>query len=90
MKKRSLFFISIMAGMMVCSCSVSKEDFSCSSDGTIWFRNPDIYLRFDPNMVVAVYDPSEKAALNVLFLKYSSYTISNSQMGKFRRREIFR
>lgn len=66
MKKRYLFFISIMAGMMVCSCCASKEDFSCSSDGTIWFRNPDIYLRFDPNMVVAVYDPSEKAALNVV------------------------
>lgn len=66
MKKQSLFFISIMAGMMVCSCSASKEDFSCSSDGRIWFRSSDIRLRFDPNMVVAVYVLHEKAALNVV------------------------
>ncbi len=55
-----------MAGMIVCSCSASKEDFSRSADGTVWFRNADIRLRIDPNMAVAVYDRQEKTALNVV------------------------
>ena len=52
--------------MIACSCSASKEDFSCSSDGGIWFRNSDICLRFDPNMYVTVYAPNETTALNVV------------------------
>jgi alpha-galactosidase len=65
-KMRPIFLAIIGTLMIVYSCSTSKKDFNYTKGGDIWFRSPDIELRFDQSMHVAVYYNNEDVPLNVV------------------------
>jgi alpha-galactosidase len=61
-----LLLSSLLLVMILTSCSTSRENFSYTNGGDIWFRNTGIELQIDPTMNVEFFYKGDKTPLNVV------------------------
>ena len=66
MRNQYFLVLFLCAFVTITSCSTSKENFSYSKGGEIWFRNSGIELMIDPYMNISVYYGNEGMPLNVV------------------------